>query len=362
MPYTRIVEIEYAKTRGDIFNPLINDNGNNVSQPHLLSYRSRGKKGMYLTGGSVLNGEHVLFDNTLQGKYPGFNSQSISNANPDSNGNYAFLNAITIEIDIERINPPPIFIVFDEIANEYATEINIEVGPTSTTYYNYQPIFYFAPSIFTFSNKLLITLRAWNKPLCVAKITSITSTFISTYYEDDIHNLEHVIQERPGDDPVQYGVSSLSGKTQLFNKYREFTQLNEYGLLKENLKVTISIAEGTKITKLNTLRIAEWTFDENNPLVGIRLTDKTQKWNQQKYRGTGLANRSVYNLLEEVLQEAGMTWSYVGNTQNILQGIAVPTAYLLPDTYWNTLNKICNFAGLRITQNRYENLEVRIIR
>lgn len=143
-------------------------------------------------------------------------------------------------------------------------------------------------------------------------------------------------------DSISFEIASQSGSISMFDKDDyTFQELQEQGYLSYN---------EVKIYKNGVEDAIMYLYSPQKDINSIQwqftLSDLFGKYKEKQFLGLGYGANTARNCLNAVLGEGNYQLVGIGANDEYLDA-QIPNCYLLPDTMWNTLNKICAFALLQ---------------
>ena len=377
MAFQAYVEIEYVPSNINLI-PESSQQNNVSSIGDVQQFdKTKGFKGLYLNGGSVVNGKDV--GTLLNGDYklfpdegyPGWNGNELSGTMDTGNG-YAFATPQEIKLTVSGVAALRYMtIVFDSVAGEYATEWRLSTDSATTVRNNNRyMIIVKVPDVTT---EISIIITKWSKANSVAKITSIRAGYVGEYGPSELKEVDIEDEDRPVPTELRFGLSSISGTLKIYNMDYEFQTLIENDLLQDKLDVNIYASEvvnpGTSVypVLVGSFKSLSWKTDENTPLVSLELTDRLQDLKQIQLTGYTLAQRTGLELFEKIFSELrwvkGVDYAYVDwdggvpNANSVSQTEQELRLYTFPnsagafDNAYNLLEAVCIVTMCRIYTN-----------
>lgn len=172
----------------------------------------------------------------------------------------------------------------------------------------------------------------------------LTGDPIITKYFDatNLYRLEYTKNRVSDADSISYDIVSQSGTLTVFDKDDySFKQLNEQGYLSNNkviiYKKGVKDAELYLFSPQKDINSIQWQFT---------LSDLFGKYKEKHFAGIGYGTKTARQCLNLILGEGNYKTINIAENDPYFD-IEIPNCYLLPDTMWNTLNKICSFALLQ---------------
>lgn len=289
----------------------------------------QGFKGFFLTDGDSDAGSGCWLDGTYKcfddDGYPGWVGTDVSK----EDGTFDIPQVITITGDMVE----NIVILFDKVAGEYATEVNVN----GTTYTNDSYVLIIAGLQ---DATTVITFTKWSKVNSIPKVLAITSGLDITYDSRQIKELTYTHSAAAENDALQFGITTQSGTIVIKDKYI-IKQLNDDGLLDTDLPVTI-LEDDVEIEKFIAADIDESTLNLEWSFV---LSDITSYWDEQQFEGLDYVSTDLLSLLTDLIP----TIIFIDDAQD-LENLNIPTAFLNMSTKREAITKCCQIGLLRIYQ------------
>ena len=338
-----------------------------------------GKKGFFLTGGSVneltnqesgclMNGDYTFFDDIE--KYPGILGNELS----DENGEFATEQSITISTTNEGDRIKYIVIYFDSVANEYATSIKFSNEP-DTINKNKRCTYIKG---FTDENltSLTITFLKWSKANSLAKVLKIKTGITGRYDYDTIKKLDFSNEKISNEEEVSFGVTHQYCEVSLVDKNGDIQALHDADLLISNSdneikaleifmvnpkEVEVGNTDGT--TSINIVeqqtKIGEFVLDTYKNRKGTNiwdysLIDRLETLNEYLIQPMEVKQDiTLYEVIMYVMSELGLapiTEFSEDAEEYCKSGDAVlPYGYIKADQFaYDVLCKCCEVGLLRV--------------
>ena len=193
--------------------------------------------------------------------------------------------------------------------------------------------------------KMELIVTKWSHPGRQVKILEFFTSIQEVYEGDDIM-LVHLLEEREvsqGSLPVG-NISSNEIDIRLYNRNRKFDAGNKqsplYETLKANRRIKAWIGAGDEWVPLGTFWSGDWDIPENDIYAATTGRDRLELLRKSTYSNSVVQqNKTLYELAEMVLQDAGLTSEeYWIDTE--LQEYIIPYAYFDTQSHREALRKI----------------------
>lgn len=266
-------------------------------------------------------------------KYEGYMSKQLS----DENGNCDF------EITIAGEDIDNFIIHFDNVVNQYATEIQID----NETFTNDDTFF-----VAYIDKKTTHTVKftKWSKPNSNIRFTAITIGLTLTY--NQFNGLSYFVrgsQNMQDNSSPSYGAISQYGNVVISDFAGEISEMEQINVLKSGIKIKLYLDDNL---------VGEYIFDtfekENDTTYNIQLTDKIYKWNDMNVNTEYYQeNKTAYDLyLFLKSQDTNVEYEELTEeTINFLQSISIKYMYFDESSLFTNWNKFGSITQMRICQN-----------
>ena len=327
-------------------NALINSvnlpTGNNISKFNggdyfgsAISTPKLGSKPFIIGVSKISDGSRYL------NEYDGYLSKTLT----DNNGNCDFT------IAISGSNIDHFTIHFDNIVNEYATEIIID----DEKFVNDDT--YFFVKVANQQNHS-IKFTKWNKPNSNIRFTAITLGLNLSFNQfNGLLSFVRGSQNMQDNTTPSYGAISQYGSVKIADYTGEINELEELNLLTSGIKI--------KLYMDNEL-VGDYLFDtfekENKTTYNIQLNDEIINWNdilvdEQKLQ----ENKTAYDLYLFLKNLYSADYEDLSNEMILyLQSILIKYFYLESGTLFEQWNKFCDITQILICKK--QNGKISLIR
>ena len=215
----------------------------------------------------------------------------------------------------EEHNSMGLTITFDTMANEYASDFDIEIYRLDGTLIhkeevtdNDNPLYVLIKGLDNYG-RIVITIKKWAKPYRRARITEVDFGVIQEYQDDKIIKL-NMIEEM---NIISDKIPSNEIKFTIDNKSKEFNILNPegfYRFLKERQEVQASIGVEVRENEfeyipMGKFYLTDWQSDEGALTASFTARDVFELLESIDYKES-LTNTNLYDLAEDVLTKANV--------------------------------------------------------
>ena len=215
----------------------------------------------------------------------------------------------------EEHNSMGLTITFDTMANEYASDFDIEIYRLDGTLIhkeevtgNDNPLYVLIKGLDNYG-RIVITIKKWAKPYRRARITEVDFGVIQEYQDDKIIKL-NMIEEM---NIISDKIPSNEIKFTIDNKSKEFNILNPegfYRFLKERQEVQASIGVEVRENEfeyipMGKFYLTDWQSDEGALTASFTARDVFELLESIDYKES-LTNTNLYDLVEDVLTKANV--------------------------------------------------------
>ena len=338
----------------DIFSENIIVDGNTIPK--------YGKKGFFLSGGSVdpvtqevsgciMDGSYTFFDDNE--KYPGI----LGNVLSGDDYTFSSEQSITIKPLNDGSKIKNITLVFDEVANEYATHLIFSTEP-NTVYRNNRLVFIKVLPTET-STPIKITFQKWSKKNSLAKIKQIKTGIKGEYDYQTIKSLHFSNEKITNEEETQFSVTSQYCDMSLIDKDGVIQSLHEASLIHDDIVAQIYLTNTDEAGVVTREKIGEFnlqTYDnEKGSIVwDFSLVDKLERFKDIVVKAHEIESMTIYEITNYVIEAIGFEdiISWDSEAESHCKSIVVPNAWVEPNQYaFDVLCKCCEVGLLRIFVN-----------
>lgn len=214
----------------------------------------------------------------------------------------------------EEHNSMGLTITFDALANEYATDFDIEVYRLDGTLIhtehvvgNKKPSYVLVQGLDNYG-KIVITIKKWAKPFRRVRIAEVDFGIIQEYEGDKLIKL-NIIEEM---NIISDTIPSNEIKFTIDNSSREFNILNPegfYRFLEERQEVKASIGlevseDEFEFIEMGKFYLTDWQSNEGALTTTFTARDIFELLEQKEYKS--LINTNLYDLAEDILIKANV--------------------------------------------------------
>ena len=263
---------------------------------------------------------------------------------------------------INAQNLKDIIVKGDDVVGQFPTQAIVD-GQTTI----YSDDSNWAINLQTESNTHTIEFTHWNRTGYNACLTLIA--VMLRYFEVDKYNglksVESLSQSTGQPKEIFYGVVPSSGSLEIIDVNGEIREMVESGVM-PNSNVNIDLfVNGNQVQQ----HISEdSSYESNNKLFNVSLTNNLQDWNNIKYAGLGiqLNKMTLYEILQQIFKATlniddidfmlGNQMYYGtsntrGTVKDYLQLIEIPNPFLEESTLNDAITKICTIAQLTVIKD-----------
>lgn len=334
-------EIEFIPEGGGTLNSVTLPNGNNISKFNggnisgsAIEYPKVGAR-PFIFGVSKF-GEGAVFAD----EYNGYLSSVLS----DSDGNCDFTMTIT------GSNIDNLTIHFDNIVNEYATQIQID----GKSYINDDTHFFITCDK---SNTHTIKFTKWSRAISNIRFTAITIGLTLTFNQfNGLLSFTRGSQSMQDNTTPNYGALAQYGSIKLADYTGEINEIEELNMLTSGIKIRLY---------MDNELVGDYLFDtfdkENKTTYNIQLTDEIANWNNILINGESLQeNITAYDfyLLLKNYYEADYE-DLSPEMIDYLKSIIIKYFYLENGTLFEQWNKFCDITQMLVYKKQNGKIALR---
>ncbi|MCF6461503.1 hypothetical protein [Clostridium sp. Cult3] len=209
----------------------------------------------------------------------------------------------------EEHNSMGLTITFDVLANEYASDFDIEVYRLDGTLIHKETVIdndkatYVLVQGLDNYGKIVITIKKWAKPFRRVRITEVDFGVIKDYDDDKLIKF-NIIEEM---NIISDKIPSNEIRFTIDNSNKEFNILNPegfYRFLKERQEVTASIGieiseDEFELVPMGKFYLTDWQSDEGALTTTFIARDIFELLENKEY--TSINNTNLYDLAEDIL-------------------------------------------------------------
>ena len=323
----------------------------------------KGKKGFHLCGGSVdeqtgevsgcvLDGTFTFYKDTSN-SYKGFLGNCLSN------NDYTFSTpqTITIKAKNDGCLIKSIFIYFDEVAGEYATDIYFSnaIKEDNTTDSRYTSAFKIKNNklVFMYSfgedsqiKQITINFHKWSKKTAFVKVLKIKTGYTGVYDYRQIRKLYWNDDKFSDENELTFGISSNGANVDIFDNDDMIAELYNKNLIFQNVQAKIyidDIYQGSFFVdaKDNERGSDVWTFECIDYFERIKddIVPMMQIQN----------NIPLTKVISWVLDRKGINYEYTDEAYQVCSTYLIPKAYIKSQQkLYDVLLKVCQVGLLRM--------------
>ena len=318
----------------------------------------------------------ILNNNAARG-FKGFQlSESYDKVNTPLNGNYKFFSSegypglitsqacgvdgifapdIAISFYMPETHIVTLWIVFDLVCNEYATEFTVKNEDLNLeeTFYADSPIYGIPVSEYLYAQpgeKFTIKIRKWSKPFSSAKITRISAYYNTTFTGADLISMtcsENLLDANMAINP---GICEQYADIKVYDRDGMLRWLSHDGELTEDFEVTITAIDKDNTYVLGKYEVDNWDIDGTSYEVGVSCRDISYILSEINVKSIPIQTRTVHDMLRLMFKNIpNISWKYIDtDTVTYCKNIKTPYNWFKNGTLYELLHKICVLAMIRI--------------
>lgn len=336
-----------------------------------------GKKGLFLSGGSVddgtgevsgciMDGTYTFFDSTE--KYPGV----LGNVFSGNDYTFASEQYITVSTVNASDRIAAIAIYFDNVAGEHATNIVFSSEP-STVYKNNNSVFVKAFGSDTNITSVKISFTKWSKKNSLAKVLKVVTTITGEYDYKTIKSMSFSDEKISNEEEVSFGVTSQFCDFSLIDKDGLIKALHATNILMDDAIANIYLVN-TEIkdfynsetgeterhpadteTKIGEFYLSTYENERGTANWDFSLVDKLEKFKEETIAPEEVQSRTLYAITSTILGRMGFSDELIEwepNARAFCRAKIIPQSYIEPNQYaYDVLCKCCEVGLLRIFIN-----------
>lgn len=213
-------------------------------------------------------------------------------------------------------NAAGLTITFDPAANEYARDFTVTVyGEFDAVIHqeavtdNDKPVYFVETNLPRFY-RVELSITRWSHGYRRAKVLEVDFGFVEDYGERNLIDLSLITELDPTSDTLPAGELRF----QLDNSDKRFNILNPTGLyyfLQERQRVTVEMGVDVdgqmEHVPAGVFYLTEWESDQGTLTASFIARDVIDLLAQGKYRRGRLATISAYDLVVEIIEDAGLS-------------------------------------------------------
>lgn len=328
----------------------------NVSQPELAVMGiSRGAKGFQLSADSSnpvssLDGTNHLFGDS---GYPGILTAIMSGSEGEFNAN------IDVKFYLRGDVTGKLYIVFDEVAQEWATSVRITLSDVdySVTFTNDSPELvidlydHFAGAFESLDGKVCtLSILYWSRPYASVKITSIAIAQKYLLNSGKIQDLTYSENSHDANLSIKPGIVAQYLDANIYDRDGTLHGLASRNMLFDNCKASVQVIEGMSIISSEDYVITSWDVQPLSSIVTLNCEDPSVNFNKVITGVLPPATRTLEEILDWLFSHVPrIKWVYADeDTDSDCRRLQITNSWLLADTLLNHLRKVCSLGMLRI--------------
>lgn len=372
-------ELEFVGAGTSGLNPLSNTETANDENIAL-----KGKKGLFLSGGSVDNKTGEVSGSLLDGTYTFFaDSEKSYNGimgNELSNDNYIFETPQYFTIRAKNNNTyiKSLILYFDPVASEFATELSFsnakKVVPTTdsngnivyeevddpsingaTIYKNKNMIFIHNFGEENTLTEIRVNINKWSKKNSVFKILKVVTGYSKAYDKASLLKLDFTQNKINDSNELRFGVTNNDCTIRLLDNDQMIKTLYEKDLIYKNIQVQIridNVLQGIFYIneKSSEKGTNEWVFD---------CVDKLESLKDIRQPVLAIGKRNVYELVMIILGGFGLDIEWEKRAKEYCESVIIEKSFFESNqTTYDLMLKCCQVGLLRIYIDRNEKCKI----
>jgi hypothetical protein len=285
---------------------------------------------------------------------------AVSNAQSDMNGSFAV--PFSIFVDDKHHKATSLSIAFDVLNNRHPNSVVVD----GVEYFVDNAIFTVAGLTPQATHK--IEVSDWNAPNSPFVVMGIYSDLSIDIDRHNIISIETSLYDRGDFRLPSFGVISNSGQIEFYDTDGKVADYADKLLLNKGLPCGIflenTLSKNAKET-IALLETDEWTYDEENKKVSVRLKDDLEEWqditvDEIYYNAKNPSSKTLrwyYEKLHEITTKDGnykmLSFDELDEeTKTILDGIIIPYPLLYSGSLWSSWQKVCEVGQLHIYKEK----------
>lgn len=334
------------------------------------SFDKEGKKGFYLSGGSVDNNGEVS-GCIMDGTYTLFDSKGYAGAvgNSFSKDDYTFdtEQSITLQVKNSDTYIKHLVIYFDPVANEYATQLSFSSDSATTINKNSRLVYFKNFGEESNLTSVKCSFTKWSKKNSLAKVLKIKTGFTGIYDYKTIKKFELSDEKVSNENKISFGVSSQYCDLTILDDTGDVTALFGADLLLENITAffyivntkTATAEDGTIHEFEQREKIGELIIDKKKNVEGsirwtYNLIDRLEQLRSVICPALDVQNRTLYQIINQITSETGVanivSWS--SEAESYCKSISISNSFIKPNQYmFDVLGKCCEVGLLKMFIN-----------
>lgn len=335
-----------------------------------ISYEKEGKKGFYLSGGSVDNNGEVS-GCIMDGTYTLFDSKGYAGAvgNSFSKDDYTFDTEQSISISAKNSDTyiKHLVIYFDPKANEYATQLSFSSDSATTINKNSRLVYFKNFGEDSNLTSVKCSFTKWSKKNSLAKVLKIKTGFTGIYDYKTIKKFELSDEKVSNENEISFGVSSQYCDLTILDETGDVTTLFGADLLLENITAffyivnteTATAEDGTIHEFEHREKIGELIIDKKKNIEGsikwtYNLIDRLEQLRSVICPALDVQTRTLYQIVNQITSETGIanivSWST--EAEEYCKNVTINNSFIKPNQYmFDVLGRCCEVGLLKMFIN-----------
>lgn len=265
---------------------------------------------------------------------------------------------ISIPFTLTGNAPENLYIEFDSIAKEYATDLLLtnNYNDYSTAISDNKETLLIIPlaelRLPTALQDVQFTLniRKWSKGNASIKVTRLATYYVATYTGRDIISTDNSENSFDSQMQITPGICEQYIDIQLYDRSGVLRAFARSGKLTPDYTISITALDNDDIYEMGNYIVSEWSLSSTSSVVGVSGRDKSYLFEKINTKRSTIADRTLDDLIVILFAQASnVPWRYQdAETQERCQSILIPNNWYLASNLYTMLDKICALGMLRI--------------
>ncbi len=253
--------------------------------------------------------------------------------------------------------PSYLFITFDAILNEYATDFiitNNQNAKTISINNNTLNTLLIDLTSLGLSEsdtlKLTLIIDKWSKSYASAKVTRISVNPTSLYTEHSLISFNCSENAFDSQMNITPGICEQYADIKVYDRNGLIHKLVEKEQLTQNYDVTLFAIDNNSVEYILGKYITnKWDIDSNTSEVSVKCIDISKNFDKVKIPNTEIATRTLDDMLTLLFGFANVAWDYSNvETELYCKEFKTVNSWFREDNLYNLLQNICKGGLLRI--------------
>lgn len=334
-------EIEFIPKGDGSLDTVTPPVGNNISNFNGGEVNNSSIKNPNIGSNPFIIGVNKIGDGSKYlNEYKGYLSSVLS----DNDGNCDFI------MSISGSNIDNFTIHFDNIVNQYATQIEID----NVIYENDDTHFFINVEK---NNSHIIKFLKWSKPNSNIRFTAITIGLTLTFNQfNGLISFVRGSQSMQDNTTPSYGALSQYGSVKLADYTGEINEIEELNMLTSGIKVKLY---------LDNELVGDYLFDtfekENRTTYNVQLNDEIIKWNDIIISSSPLQeNKTAKDFYDFLISQYEADYEILSDDiKNYLENIKIQYYYLESGSLFSQWNKFCDITQMLVYKKQNGKIALR---